>query len=1254
MFDGSHRSNRRVVNLGTSKRRKNGTATTTTSTTSATTTNVDSKMALLAQTQRLREQRRAAAQRVAAAVAVQRMYRGGRSRGDTARLWQETWQQQYQSCLSMPLNGNSTTDPVTPLLNARLRLLSTPQTTLSSSSSSSSSWTAMVQLLQQYATFLSVLCQTRAAAPAPAAAAPRIVQATLQWMVRAGSSSSSSDNGNAHEFGMTSQNAMAILSYTMDIPESHSLPLPHDNSYYWKRAGGIGWLVQALGTVAGQSSSAWPIADQAQWATFLQLCITAALPTSTVHGPALQCALRFLQPHNDDDDAANPVRAVVVVGDAGEGLVSLLSVLQESDSSFKAVGSSTSPPDENDGTKAELSRVIRDTVSRHLVTILHSLFATTSNRSLNAISIAARVQFLKLCLLDGKITSELDNDDGITTPDRLIWLLNRVARGDTVTASGPTALAPTATVPLENDYSSDDDDDDEMDTDASKSREKLTKHEPRFSKQDLQTVPKLDALWASLVRQVDVRFATTTTSSSQSLPLLAVTIVNPTVWLEWGNVLLTCTFDNEKVSTLIQQGRRDYIVLLAIMLQATTGLRPGHSSSSRLVKELASSPLFLSNLWQYIVAQSDLGTRTASAGRTVAFKIHEMLSFSLFSDIFAHRLIAMRDDQFLSDHTSTRLSMAGQTTSMLDAVDVIVRLRALLCDVYWTNPVRTVDMKLMLSIGGEDVGFSDSTFAQSEEACLAAARGRLIIAGTKLWNSLYERWCRLVRHDPFCDESTWCFPASISVENAVAADGTTSARRNVSSDDDAMDIVDSDSEMDEAQENQAASLAESDQLAAAFSHPKMARLMASIPQALPFDRRVKLFDGLLRADKRRVQDETVEMHLAMEAMMRGEDPMQSRQMVQIRRDRLYDDSMDQLSELGPKLKRRVQVSFINQHGAAEAGIDGGGVFKEFIDDLIKEAFSVANGKGTPRLFSVTPLQTLAVNSDLAGDKSLLAHYEFLGRVLGKAVYESILVEPQFCLPFLNQLLGKSNSIEDLKNFDPEYYRNLTKLLDLSSAELDNMGSTFELSVGSGSKSRTLDLVPRGRDTPVTKANVIQYIHLVSHQRLNVLTAPQTRAFLRGFRELIPASWVRLFSGYELQKVISGDDSIQGFDVSSLKQSMQYSAGYHIEQPVIQWFWEIVEEMSADQKRQFLKFMTSCSRPPLMGFDSLEPAPCVQQIRLPDTVFENNDQATIAKLVPLPTSSTCMNLLKLPNYRWKELMRQKLLVAIESGSGFELT
>lgn len=44
------------------------------------------------------------------------------------------------------------------------------------------------------------------------------------------------------------------------------------------------------------------------------------------------------------------------------------------------------------------------------------------------------------------------------------------------------------------------------------------------------------------------------------------------------------------------------------------------------------------------------------------------------------------------------------------------------------------------------------------------------------------------------------------------------------------------------------------------------------------------------------------------------------------------------SPQGSALKGRIQVTFMNQHGVEEAGIDGGGVFKEYMDLLTKRAF----------------------------------------------------------------------------------------------------------------------------------------------------------------------------------------------------------------------------------------------------------------------------------------------------------------------------
>jgi len=43
-----------------------------------------------------------------------------------------------------------------------------------------------------------------------------------------------------------------------------------------------------------------------------------------------------------------------------------------------------------------------------------------------------------------------------------------------------------------------------------------------------------------------------------------------------------------------------------------------------------------------------------------------------------------------------------------------------------------------------------------------------------------------------------------------------------------------------------------------------------------------------------------------------------------------------------------------------------------------------------------------------------------------------------------------------------------------------------------------------------------------------------------------------------------------------------------------------------------------------------------------------------KTLRLPTSSTCFNLLKLPNYSKKGTLKERLRYAITSNSGFELS
>lgn len=130
----------------------------------------------------------------------------------------------------------------------------------------------------------------------------------------------------------------------------------------------------------------------------------------------------------------------------------------------------------------------------------------------------------------------------------------------------------------------------------------------------------------------------------------------------------------------------------------------------------------------------------------------------------------------------------------------------------------------------------------------------------------------------------------------------------------------------------------------------------------------------------------------------------------------------------------------------------------------------------------------------------------------------------------------------------------------------------------------------------------------------------------------------MFDTKELQILLSGAPT--PIDLNDLMRHTVYNGGYHADHSVIQTFWDVVFNFEETDKRKLLKFITSCSRPPLLGFKDLYPAFCIQNAgKEPDR---------------LPTSSTCMNLLKLPEIYDKKTMKDKLIYSINSGSGFELS
>jgi ubiquitin-protein ligase E3 C len=122
------------------------------------------------------------------------------------------------------------------------------------------------------------------------------------------------------------------------------------------------------------------------------------------------------------------------------------------------------------------------------------------------------------------------------------------------------------------------------------------------------------------------------------------------------------------------------------------------------------------------------------------------------------------------------------------------------------------------------------------------------------------------------------------------------------------------------------------------------------------------------------------------------------------------------------------------------------------------------------------------------------------------------------------------------------------------------------------------------------------------------------------------------------------------DIADMAAHCEYSGGYAPDHPVIRTFWNVMREITPDEQRQVLKFITSCSNTPLLGFSHLEPRLVIHRS---GTAGSEAADST-ADLTRLPTAATCMNLLKLPPYTSKDALKSKLLYAVQSNSGFDLS
>ena len=132
-------------------------------------------------------------------------------------------------------------------------------------------------------------------------------------------------------------------------------------------------------------------------------------------------------------------------------------------------------------------------------------------------------------------------------------------------------------------------------------------------------------------------------------------------------------------------------------------------------------------------------------------------------------------------------------------------------------------------------------------------------------------------------------------------------------------------------------------------------------------------------------------------------------MLEVSRENIIDDTLNQLVYNEQDLKKPLKVQFIG-----EEGVDEGGVQKEFFQLIIKQlfdpAFSMFNFDEEFNYYWINP-NTIETSQN----------FELVGMLLGLAMYNSVILDVHFPMALYKKLVDHPVNIEDLKAMNPTTY-----------------------------------------------------------------------------------------------------------------------------------------------------------------------------------------------------------------------------------------
>jgi len=287
-------------------------------------------------------------------------------------------------------------------------------------------------------------------------------------------------------------------------------------------------------------------------------------------------------------------------------------------------------------------------------------------------------------------------------------------------------------------------------------------------------------------------------------------------------------------------------------------------------------------------------------------------------------------------------------------------------------------------------------------------------------------------------------------------------------------------------------------------------------------------------------------------------------------------------------------------------------------------------------------------------------FTFMGRFVAKALLDNRLVDLPFSAPFCRAMLGARLGLADLQELSPQVATSLGQLQQLrerraeilrgggSAAEQQQKVQALTLQGVAVSElgldftlpgEPNVELCEGGAERDVGIDDLDEYVPAVLNMVLRDGVRGQVEAFRKGFSEVLPVHHLRAFTPEELDLLFNGSRDL--WEREAIVESLKFDHGYTRSSGAVGFLLGIMCEFTDAERRQFLKFVTGSPRLPVGGLSRMVP-------RL--TIVKKSPESGNSPDAYLPSVMTCANYLKLPDYSSKEVMRERLLTAINEGQG----